>query len=84
MTHQKFAEILLSRFLAANDQGQYAVITTLIHAEGELNEQLRKHLETDRVEDLPDFVEWAVNLKEILFLESIGELKDLRTGEPLF
>ncbi len=68
MTKQRFAEILLSRFIQSGDLNQHHIAVCLHVANYELQD-------VENAEDDESFFEWAKTIKEGLFPEEIGELK---------
>jgi hypothetical protein len=77
MIKLKFAKILLSRYLAENDEGQHHLISCLILADSELNNRQSNPVDFRRIEDTKEFEEWAVTIMEALFPEEMGELISL-------
>jgi len=67
MTKQKFAELLLSRFMNLGLDARFVLIESLILAENDLVKKDLKNVQ--RLEDLIDFVDWSQNISEILFQE---------------
>ena len=75
---QFFAEILLSRFLSMNDECGEFFLDALIEARKDLFEQIPKY---SRIEDSELFTQWGETIKEIIFPEIIGPLKDKEGNE---
>ena len=65
---EQFAQVLLSRFMSMSFENKYELISFLCLADSELR-GLENHT------DSQEFQEWSDTLKELIFPETIGELK---------
>ena len=91
MTKQKFAEIILSRYVSLSPGDRFELFESLVLADNDLRNTLGRGCEANlekegeflrkRVEDLEEFPEWAVNLSEILFQEGFELIRLDEMGE---